>query len=1502
MKERYEVKIKQRIIVIVLIIAMVVSIMPTTAIAAEGSDNVYNLLKNISASVYQGNDSGGWDEVKDFNLKHDKNIKIMYSFDVPVKGDDESGEPQENTYVKGGDKAVFKLPEALKLVNNKKLNLMFGETKIGVAEFKNDSVEVTFDTILDDEGISKVHASFEAYMDYDPSGDAALPGEHPITILDKTYKVVISEEKTFISGDKSGTIDFANNVVEWKVKVSALKESGTEADLDGYVFCDDITEVGEYVSDSFTVSSDEGSLGTVPDTGFNFDKNVLYYTFPDNTKGTRWVNFKTKVPDGKLQSTGKQTITNTAKINKDGLEVKALDGGVEFNAEWISKSGAVVPGTEGTSDRYDAANRQISWEIVVNHMGVSVNDAVVEDALPEGLELVSGSAYYEIRQDDKWTGKTSITPVISGEKLDFNLGNISSKVRITFVTKVSDVTEAYKRIEYSNSANLTGSNLKAGGFNSNTAKVGIGINPITKKGNGYTRQNHQMDWTVSVDTKGQTYGGNLRILDLLVYGDKAITMNDITITDGTGAENNSIVSKDDISKVKTQSLNQKYVEGSFHGEGLNLTKYTINKDGKAVADLLVVTGAHGAGLNTDAISTYSYKTVVTNPDIYAGNNSKNVGNTAYLFAADKSINYSTANVWVTSSMLRKDMMSITSAENPDANKNSTPAKPEDGFDYNNMAAVFRIHVNADNLSDATEDITADPDKAPGDITASDVLPMGWEFKDIEPGKKFIIYKAASNGDKVIAGERIDDYSSFMEEPVIGSATDISGEAMSFTFKKLDKPYMILVKAGPTEETQKEYFGSNGVYNLSNRVELKAENISMSQLSNNSQNVKITSDVLGKKIDKSKADLDGYLKWTVDINSYGVLQNMGAEDEAYIEDTLTDGIEFRRDSKGKILIQENNKGTISNNFEAYELIMNADGSVTQGESIKLEEGKNISYSSDTRTLKFIVPDCKKAYRLQYITDITGYIGNVKNTVRLSVGDKSEAVTPEAYKISEAASAASLTRSGWISITKQDKTSGTPLAGAEFQLLSVNTDNDSNFSPAVIRKGTTDDKGVLKLRGIPQGDYILKETAAPAEHLLSGKEYKVSVMENDDGTVTTTIDGKSGSSSNNITVTNIKNDEIGSLTISKTVDGNSGDKTKKFALKVELSDKDSTYQYTGNGVADGTIKSGDSIMLAHGQSITIKDIPQDTSYSVEEEDYSSDGYVLSKSGNTGVILKGENKEAKFINTKNIYPKAAKVSFTAKKTFDGETPAGTHYEFYLKDSKGVILQTKQSVDGVITFDELQYNTVGEHIYTISEKPGEDDNINYDKTIYTVKVNIIKAVDYEAKVVYEKDGKEYDGVPVFNNNTRTGELIIKNTVDGNAGDKTKKFAFKVELSDKSSTYEYTGNGIPDGTIKSGDIIELAHGQSITIKGIRQGVRYRITQYDYSSDGYVTSKTGYMGTIAGDKVENAEFLDTKNVEVKPDILPQTGDSSIIDMWIIMALFVVDAIILTIYIKRHKKI
>jgi len=172
-------------------------------------------------------------------------------------------------------------------------------------------------------------------------------------------------------------------------------------------------------------------------------------------------------------------------------------------------------------------------------------------------------------------------------------------------------------------------------------------------------------------------------------------------------------------------------------------------------------------------------------------------------------------------------------------------------------------------------------------------------------------------------------------------------------------------------------------------------------------------------------------------------------------------------------------------------------------------------------------------------------------------------------------------------------------------------------------------------------------------------------------------------------------------------------------------------------------------------------------------------------------------------------------------------------------------------------------EHI-TIKDLP---NNIKYklqeiDYGRYTPKDGVIRenTITTSSRLFYEET--------FVNERTTPGQLRIEKQVTGSGGDRTKKFRFVVTIgTDPNKEYDYTGS--LTGKIKSGEAIELSHGQYVEIKGIEAGETYKVTEDNYSSDGYSTrvdgeNKREKEGTIKSDLTESAVFVNNRNGGEEP--------------------------------------
>lgn len=1183
-------KEKRRLTVWTLALAMLLNIFfPLgTAYAADAEDATGKLVDVTSEISQNGVEIPG-----EGTLTSQAPVAVEVSFRVPVPGDMANDETlTEEHCVHKGDTAIFELSNAFQLVSKsgEKINLTTDKgLLVGHVSFSTNSetkmvkAKVVFDGKDEafDDGSSEVICKFNADLQYDASGAPADGEEKNVQILDKTFTLKVPPVEKTYTVKKDGKVNSADKTIDWTVTLSG-KQGENALDLAGYQFSDDLSDVGKYVEDSFQVNGKDAA----PD----LSGDVLSYSFPEKTSGLQTVTFQTKISDEIYYGTGTQKIANTAQLlDKEASLVGEAEKEVPFTPTWITKKGEASD--KGSDGAYDPKGRTITWTITANQMEASLEGVVITDKLPEGLTFQS--ANWKEWDGTKWGEEQKLDK--EPENGEYSLGNIDSQILLTIVTKVPDEEYATGSHTYTNSASICWDGPTGkGSAETGNINVSIGYNAITKKGTAdYEKEDGKKEgkvtWTVGVDLRKQGVP-TPKVYDLLVYG-KSIDLSKVTgIPDG--------IKKDGL----TPQYNQKYIDETFQSENTNVELNQVYKiqtqDGTPVADLLEVTG-----FTEDTPASFTFDTQILDPDIYAGNKQTSVHNTASLFSENAKLNAATADVNYASHMLAKEMLKRGAVPDTAESVNGgKTANVGEGFDYQDKSVIFRLSVNADGM-DLVNMKNADG-TALGAATLTDTLPEGWEFTKFSSGKDCLIF----NGDKgdnssvTATGSLLDSVSNFKAE--------FEGGTASFTFSELKTPYVILVKARPTDKTAAGYFDSNKTATVTNKLSLKTEHWTPGV--STSQKVSITSQILDKTVPSNATD--GALTWTVDYKPYD-LDLKGQK----LEDTLPTGIDLRTDSKGALLLEDSSG---NKNITACAMTLNADGSYTVGDTVPLTAGKNVSYNNASRVLSFAVPNSKKAYRFTYVTDVTGDPGEISNHVSLTASKVTNVNVRTAYSISAADGSASLQRNGWIEVTKKDG-EGNPLSGAEFTVLTPD-------GKTVIRKGTTGAGGTVKIRGIPDGTYLLRETKAPEGYTLDKKTHTLTVA-----SAAASVDGKTGNGANEITVLDFKSGTVGDLTIRKTVAGNAGDKTKAFVFTVTFSgqqNEDSkAYFYVGNGVPDGTIQSGGTVSLADGQSVTITGLPKELSYTVTEADYSAEGYTKQSTGETGVIAADGTQTAAFTNTK-------------------------------------------------------------------------------------------------------------------------------------------------------------------------------------------------------------------------------------------------------------------------------
>ncbi len=137
-----------------------------------------------------------------------------------------------------------------------------------------------------------------------------------------------------------------------------------------------------------------------------------------------------------------------------------------------------------------------------------------------------------------------------------------------------------------------------------------------------------------------------------------------------------------------------------------------------------------------------------------------------------------------------------------------------------------------------------------------------------------------------------------------------------------------------------------------------------------------------------------------------------------------------------------------------------------------------------------------------------------------------------------------------------------------------------------------------------------------------------------------------------------------------------------------------------------------------------------------------------------LEGTTESAGFTNKYHAMP--TQVSIGAIKVLEGRELKKDEFSFKLV-GEDVESTVTNDADGKINFDKFEYDEPGTYVYTISEVKGDEAGMTYDKSVFTVTVNVVDDGEgnLKANVVFTKGDKSVEGI-VFNNTYKKPETPV--------------------------------------------------------------------------------------------------------------------------------------------------
>lgn len=442
-----------------------------------------------------------------------------------------------------------------------------------------------------------------------------------------------------------------------------------------------------------------------------------------------------------------------------------------------------------------------------------------------------------------------------------------------------------------------------------------------------------------------------------------------------------------------------------------------------------------------------------------------------------------------------------------------------------------------------------------------------------------------------------------------------------------------------------------------------------------------------------------------------------------------------------------------------------------------------------------------------------------------------------------------------------------------------------------------------------------------------KYTVTVTLEDDGQGHLTPNAKiSGGEDGSIVLKN----ELArrDLTISKTTAGNAVLKDDAFTVKIGLSRNDIVPVDGDYPMMDGaaettlTVKNGEATLtIRDGQTVTIKDIPVGTAYTVEETDERAQGYNIDASaytsGGSGVIATEAKVELK--NVRNA------GSLEIRKKIEGKDPISERefsFTAAITYPAGVNLEDKDNLpkipmDSQMTVEDRTVTIKDIRIAVSQTKP--DVNVTIDNILYGASYTVTENdgfAEWGYAAYYDEDMKFGESTPnrvvnaenqtaLFTNVRSAGKLKIGKTATGTgvgkglaAGTETYNVTLTLEnetvsldghvgRSNMPSEGEKTTYPVKQEQVGQAVTLRLSlhNGEVVTFEDLPEGTSYAVVEDEQPyrnmgftvsyADGNSSTTEKNKGTISKETASSVQITnvrDTHSVSITKNVLGQMAN------------------------------
>ena len=403
----------------------------------------------------------------------------------------------------------------------------------------------------------------------------------------------------------------------------------------------------------------------------------------------------------------------------------------------------------------------------------------------------------------------------------------------------------------------------------------------------------------------------------------------------------------------------------------------------------------------------------------------------------------------------------------------------------------------------------------------------------------------------------------------------------------------------------------------------------------------------------------------------------------------------------------------------------------------------------------------------------------------------------------------------------------------------------------------------------------------------------------------------------------------LTISKTTAGNAVLSGDAFTVKIGLSRNDivpvdGDYPMDGAAETKLTVKNGEATLkIRDGQTVTIKDIPVGTTYTVEETDERAQGYNIDASaytsGGSGVIATDEEARVELKNVRNA------GSLEIRKKIEGKDPISERefsFTAAITYPAGVDLKDADNLPKIPTGSQM---TVEDRTVTIKDiriavsqtKP--DANVTIDNILYGASYTVTENdgfAEWGYAAYYDEDMKFGESTPnrvvnaenqtaLFTNVRSAGKLKIGKTATGTGVGKglaantetynvtltlvneTVSLNSHVGRSNMPSEGEKTTYPVKQERVGQEVTLRLSlhNGEVVTFDDLPEGTSYAVVEDEQPyrnmgftvsyADGNSSTTEKNKGTISKETASSVQITnvrDTHSVSITKNVLGQMAN------------------------------